>query len=112
MSRHTLNDGVTPDPEINGQYNQHWVELAPPPHLIGSYYKRGLSWEDFEEKYLAHLQTEPAHTKILQLISLAKTQDITLCCIEETANLCHRRLIVEECLRLDPELETDIDIAR
>ena len=56
MSRHTLADGVTPDPEIRPEmFDQWWPELAPPPRLIGSYYKRGLSWAEFGEEFRKHL---------------------------------------------------------
>ena len=50
MSRHTLNDGVTPDLRITRKlYDIHLPLLAPNPRLIGDYYKRDLPWEDFEE---------------------------------------------------------------
>jgi len=43
MSRHTLNDGVTPNPEITSdKYDEHIPKLAPHPKLIGAYYKREL----------------------------------------------------------------------
>ncbi|MBI5803556.1 hypothetical protein HY448_02625, partial [Candidatus Pacearchaeota archaeon] len=43
MSRHTLNDGITPDERITSEkFNLHVPELAPPLKLIGDYYKRNL----------------------------------------------------------------------
>jgi len=44
MSRHTLNDGITPDPRIQVYgFNEWLLKVAPPSVLIGDYYKRGLS---------------------------------------------------------------------
>lgn len=51
MSRHTLNDGKTPDHRLMGMFDEHRPELGPAPKLIGDYY-RGLSWAEFAEKIL------------------------------------------------------------
>ncbi len=105
MSRHTLNDGITPDPFINSKSFDSWMkELAPAPKLIGSYYKRGLNWNDFEKEYLEFLKNPEQTSKILEIIGLALTQRITLLCIEETPEYCHRRLLAEECKRINPDL--------
>jgi len=38
MSRHTLDDGKTPDERITSdKFNHHWTIFAPPLKLIGSY---------------------------------------------------------------------------
>lgn len=43
MSRHTLNDGITPHPRINNSSYQEWNKvLATPEKLIGDHYKRNL----------------------------------------------------------------------
>ncbi|MDD2807956.1 MAG: hypothetical protein PHW95_05580, partial [Patescibacteria group bacterium] len=56
MSRHTLNDGVTPYPEINmGSYDMWMTELARPPKLIGAYYRNEISWAEFAEQFNAYL---------------------------------------------------------
>lgn len=40
MSRHTLNDGVTPDPRLTPDlYDEHRPVLAAPARAVGGYYK-------------------------------------------------------------------------
>jgi len=110
MSRHTLSDGVTPDPAIVPASYHLWVpELGPPPKLIGDHYKRNLPWEQFEARYLTHLQQE-ATRDIRLLIEEAHLHDITLLCCEPEPEkgkilLCHRRLLAEYCKELEPKLE-------
>jgi uncharacterized protein YeaO (DUF488 family) len=105
MSRHTLNDGVTPDPLITpGTYDLWMKELAPSDLLIGSYYKRGLPWEEFAKQYLDFLRTPDSTVHIQALIHLIQEQTTTLLCIEETPERCHRRLLAQECQSMDPHL--------
>lgn len=105
MSRHTLEDGVTPDERIGQErYNEHMIDLAPSPKLIGDYYKRGLSWEDYKKRYLTELN-DPSKTKLVKkLASRALKENITILCIEEKPDFCHRRLLAEECKKYEPEL--------
>ncbi len=103
MSRHTLNDGITPDPRIQA-FDTHVPMLAPSLLLVGSYYKRGLDWGMFERSYLEEIQ-EPRKARLVRILaSLAIEYNITLLCIEETAEYCHRRLLAEECLRQQSQL--------
>lgn len=104
MSRHTLNDGVTPDLRIKeNSYNEWRKEFAPPQKLIGDYYKKNLPWEEFEKRYLRYL--EIIYEKVRKLSETALDKDITLLCIEESPEKCHRRLLAEECKRIQPKLE-------
>ena len=99
MSLHTLNDGVTPDRSIEPHmYDVHFPGLAPPRKLLGDYYKRGLSWEEYEKRYLEHLRTPYVKKFIEGLINSYKV--ITFLCIEETDEQCHRRLLKEEIGRI------------
>ncbi|MBI2669463.1 DUF488 domain-containing protein, partial [Candidatus Woesearchaeota archaeon] len=98
MSKHTLNDGVTPHPQITpDHYQSHMPGLAPPLKLIGSYYKRGLPWQEFESAYKEFLQTPGVAEQVKSLAHQSLTKDITLLCIEETPEKCHRRLLAEAC---------------
>ncbi|MAF99004.1 MAG: hypothetical protein CMH61_00170 [Nanoarchaeota archaeon] len=106
MSRHTLNDGKTPDPRITPQCFDEWLqELAPPAKLIGDYYKRDLPWEDFERRYTHHLRTQSVSTLVQSLAERATLTDITLLCVEETTERCHRRLLAAECQTYEKSLE-------
>lgn len=109
MSRHTLNDGTTPDPTITPELFDIWYpELAPPPTLLGDYYKRGLSWAEFEDRYNEHLDL-PAIDKALRwLARQAMSLDITVLCTEESPQQCHRRLLVARCKVLLPDLQVSI----
>jgi uncharacterized protein YeaO (DUF488 family) len=105
MSRHTLNDGITPDPRILRElYDEHLVILAPSPRLMGDYYKRDLQWAGFEVRYLQQIHQPDIIPVVRRLARRATEQTITLCCIEETAEFCHRRLLAEECVRYEPSL--------
>ncbi len=104
MSRHTLNDGVRPDSRIQKDLYDEWKkEFAPPLKLIGDYYKRNLPWKKFEERYLEHLKS--IYEKVRELSETALIKNITLLCIEESPEKCHRRLLAEECKRIQSKLE-------
>jgi len=108
MSRHTLSDGVTPHPGIRVEFYDEWLaELAPRPNLVGDYYKRGLDWRRFEEGYIEYLRSRVSDA-VKTLANRALVQNITLLCIEETPEKCHRRLLAEECVKHEPTLETKI----
>ena len=103
MSRHTLNDGITPDERIDKNLYDEWRrKFAPPLKLVGDYY-RGLSWEEFEKRYLDYLGT--INQKIKELVETASSKDITLLCVEESPERYHRRLLAKECKRIKPKLE-------
>jgi uncharacterized protein YeaO (DUF488 family) len=103
MSRHTLEDGKTPDLRIsNDLFDEHLPILAPPAKLIGSYYKRGLSWDDFAHQYIDYLKT--IEIEVRALAEKALQTDITLLCIENSPQYCHRRLLSEECKKYEPNL--------
>lgn len=109
MSRHTLEDGKTPNPEIQDNlYEEWWPELAPPTTLIGAYYRRDLAWPEFEDGYKNHLDTSTASERISELIDLSMAGVVTVLCIEEVPDHCHRRLLVEECAIREPRLEIEI----
>lgn len=106
MSRHTLNDGITPHPKIDSSSYNVWIpDLGPPARLIGDYYKRGLPWEQFEERYLDYIRNSGVEDFIKNLARRSLHSDITLLCIEPTPEKCHRRLLAEECRLYVPELE-------
>lgn len=109
MSRHTLNDGVTPHPEITDlSYNKWLPILAPPEKLLGDYYKRGLPWNQFEQKYLDYIRQQKVQIEVQKLAETSLDSIITLLCIEESPEFCHRRILAEECKRYQPNLVLSI----
>ncbi|MDO8516766.1 MAG: DUF488 family protein [Nanoarchaeota archaeon] len=98
MSRHTLNDGITLDPKITNLSYDLWLKiLSPPDKLVGDYYKRGLSFEEYKEEYLIYLSEKDIRIEVEKLSKQALEQDITLLCVEESAEKCHRKILAEEC---------------
>ena len=82
MSRHTLNDGVTPDLRIDSR-----------------------SFEKFEQRYLEQIRKPEIQNQIRNLIELGTYSTITLLCIEDSPENCHRRLLAEECKNWRRSLE-------
>lgn len=116
MSRHTHNDGTTPDEGITvGSWQFHWPVLGPPPKLVGAYYRQEISWEEFAgqyREYLRHGNEKNSAVKvdgvIQRLIRMARLTPVIILCKEATPERCHRRLIAEYCQELDPRLEVVI----
>ncbi len=109
MSRHTLADGKTLDLRITPEkFSEHRIEFAPPAKLVGAYYKRSLSWKDYETEYFKHLRQPRIAEKVKELAQQSRFRDYTLLCIEEynpdELLKCHRRLLAEECKRYEPNL--------
>ena len=105
MSKHTLNDGVTADARIsNNSYDYHCRELAPSLGLIGDYYKRGLSWEEFEFRFHEEIKDSSIQIVLKEIATRSLSENITLMCIEKEFQFCHRRILVEECKRLEPRI--------
>ena len=108
MSRHKLNDGNTLDERIiEGISFDEWLkEFSPPLKLIGAYYRNELDgFQEFERKYLEFLRTEEMIIKVKQFSKRCSKEIITLMCIEDTAEFCHRRLFAEELQRYNSELK-------
>jgi uncharacterized protein YeaO (DUF488 family) len=106
MSRHTLDDGVTPDERIVEKSFDEWrKDLAAPGKLIGAYLREEISWEDFEKKYLEFLRSAEMKSKVEEFAKRCSEETVTLLCKEEKPDQCHRRLLAEELKRYQPELE-------
>ena len=104
VSRPAKNDGVTPDSKLSpDRFDAWWKELAPPDNLVGSWYRGEVGWSDFEIEYLEHLRNSGL-AKLLELIALARIKKATVFCIEGEPTHCHRRLLAEECKRIEPRI--------
>lgn len=76
-------------------YDIHLPELGAPRKLLGDYYKRGISWDEYEIRYLEHIRQPEINDLLKEL--MVKHNTITFLCIEESDEYCHRRLLKEEC---------------
>lgn len=110
MSLHTLNDGVTPDPAITpDMFHLWWKVLAPPQKLIGAYYRGDIVWNDFDRLFRMYLVLPNVEVFMRRLIRRAGEIPVTILCVEDAPDHCHRRLIAETCLAIDPSLEVHIE---
>lgn len=89
--------------------------LAPSRELVEKYVINNLiSWEEFSRLY-RNEQLEKDNFAILKsLIYLIKTaaekqKNVTFLCFEEEISHCHRKIIIEEMLKLDPALAEYLD---
>ena len=110
MSRHTLSDGITIDERITPDlFDLHIKELAPAPSLVGKYYRKELDFDEYRKNYLRYLQ-EDIRDKVVDLIIFSTKIDVTLLCIEESSEFCHRKILLEYASKLASELEVDLKI--
>lgn len=105
MSRHTLNDGVTPDARIaqGVTHDMHWPDLAPHPRQVGAFYRGEIDWSEFEEAFVIRLASESA-PYLKKLVQVAVRANCTILCVEATPEFCHRRIVAEQALILEPNL--------
>jgi hypothetical protein len=109
MSRHTDSGGKKPDPSITDDlFDLHFPILGPPPKLIGAYYRKEIGWPEFECGYRKHLMTPEVQRVIRSFLYLSIVIDVVFMCIESTPDRCHRRLLLEECKRISPDLVVDL----
>ena len=121
MSRHTENDGKTPDTSIDLD-NVLWLpELAPPGILVGGWYKNRLGDhtaknfnDEFAPRYIDYLQDNAHWELVNRLAKLALSRDVVLMCTEPTPVsegeelLCHRRVLAEVMKGVLPNLNVHI----
>ena len=108
MSRHTLDDGVTPDDRITGDSYDKWMpELAP--KNVGEYKRGEINFCELIEKYREKLRTEAMKEKVQALAKLAMLEDITILCTEDLFEdpRCHRIFLAEECQRYQKKLRVE-----
>lgn len=75
-----------------------------PPKIVGTYYRKEINWQEYIKTYNDHLKTTDVQELVKQLTERALKQNITILCIEDTPEYCHRRLLAEECRRIEEKL--------
>jgi hypothetical protein len=128
MSRHTLNDGKTPDTRIvegvNYDEYEKWKPLRPNGALVGWWYRqlgelergefteaqkaevKAQLWRTiFTRDYLCQFEDPVAKNMLIELARQALTENRTVVCIENTPEYCHRRLLAENARVEVPGLE-------
>jgi uncharacterized protein YeaO (DUF488 family) len=82
----------------------HIPELGPSPKLIGRYYREEIDWDLFQQEYLKEITTLKKRALVRFVASQAMKINVTIMCVEETPEFCHRRLLAEECQKHQPSL--------
>lgn len=99
MSRHTMNDGKTRNPDLDGTYDIHLLIFAPDPNLVGRHYRGQVSWENFTDEYVSGLRKPEAKKAIEFWGQIAVRQNLTFLCVEPyigPKTMCHRIILAEE----------------
>lgn len=111
MSRHTLDDGVTPNPRIKGDlFDEHWPELAPSLRDVGAYYRGEIPFAELADRYRAKLvEDNLAISKIGELVNLATERDVTVLCIEDGSEVCHRGVLAQVIMESYPDILVECD---
>lgn len=81
--------------------------LSPSTKLLKKYHEKESSWNEYEVLFTKEvLDTQQKYLKIVS--DIAKDNNITLLCWEETPKMCHRRLVAERLQKVYPQLEVII----
>lgn len=84
-----------------------YPKVAPSERLLRKYViKKEIGWQEFKPKFLRFLKRNSRYIKFL--VKLAQEQNVTLLCWEKSPKQCHRRLVAEECKKINPKLKVVI----
>ena len=72
--------------------DEYTTKTAPSRALLREFKHEGLSWEDYVPRYLEEMRSEDAQSAIGRLAAMAKSGRMTLMCVCEDENRCHRTL--------------------
>jgi uncharacterized protein YeaO (DUF488 family) len=110
MSRLTEDDGKTAVKDLfEGKLFDYWAKvLAPPDNLVGSWYRGKIDWSRFSETYRDYLSQEEVNAHVRFLAKSSLDYDLTLLCVEEKPDYCHRSLLALECKNLEKRLKIKI----
>ena len=94
-------------PRKGDDYDIWMPVIAPSRELLDDYFGEKIDWNGYCERFEKEvLQDKRNYLQLL--IDMATKHTITILCLEDTPEKCHRRLLAEECKRIDPTLEVVI----
>lgn len=73
--------------------DEYITKTAPSRALLREFKHEGLGWEEYVPRYLEEMSAPEANSVIRRLATMAKSDRITLMCICEDENRCHRSLL-------------------
>lgn len=91
-------------PDSWAKFDIWFPVLAPSNKLLTEYHKKKLNWQDFEKKFKQDVIKKQKKYLGL-LVEIALKRKITILCWEKTPEYCHRRLVVEECKKMNKKLK-------
>lgn len=90
-------------PDGRDKYDVWMPALAPSNLLLDEYHKKKIAWSDFENKFKKEVVKK--QDKYLRILAeIASKYDVTILCWEKKPLMCHRRLVAEECKKINPKL--------
>src|SRR5439155_17726507 len=73
--------------------DEYTTKTAPSRALLREFKHEGLRWEDYVPRYLEEMRSDDAQSAIGRLAAMAKSGRMTLMCVCEDENRCHRKLL-------------------
>jgi uncharacterized protein YeaO (DUF488 family) len=94
-------------PKEDAKWDILMPNLSPSNKLLSDYLYEGITWDEYVERFEKEI-FEGQKEALEILIEMAKNRDVTILCWEETPEKCHRRLVAEQCKKLESKLEVVI----
>ena len=91
-------------PSVNTVWDIWMPVLAPSLNLLRSYNKGKIGWNEYVKQFYQEVIFDK-QDHIRLLANMAQNNTITILCWEKLPNRCHRRLILEEVLRIRSSLK-------
>ena len=81
-----------------------WMPVLSPSHqLLTDIHKKIIDKPEYNRRF--HNEVIIGQAKFIKLLTeIALKQDVTILCWEETSEKCHRKLVAEECKKINPKL--------
>lgn len=77
--------------QICGINYQHIVDFAPTKDLLDRWHKQAVTWDEYIQEYTAMLKSRD----VIRKYGISQFDGTCFLCSEETADMCHRRLLAE-----------------
>ena len=90
--------------KIAGMGYEYEVIFAPTKEILDAYKKGDINWEQYEEKYI-QLMEERKISEYIKKKGIDFWDGSCFLCSEETPDNCHRRLAINEVIKIFPTAE-------
>lgn len=91
-------------PDSWAKYDIWMPVLAPSPKLLDDAHAKKINWNEYKKRF--NKEVIIGQKKFIKFLAeIAERYDITILCWEKTPKHCHRKLVAEECQRLNKNLK-------